>query len=115
LIEFRRAQEAKDAVQFLNNLEIDGKKISVSIHTEYLQKQLNAKENKNSSETINYDSGASYIHTAQARSMLMQKLMRSRDMDPQAMGMKNIPGMESTLDDDGSTIRSQNFANLLPG
>jgi RNA recognition motif-containing protein len=45
LIEFRRAQEAKDAVQILNNVSIDGKKISVHIHTEYLQKQLNAKEN----------------------------------------------------------------------
>lgn len=81
LIEFRRAQEAKDAVQFLNNIEIGGKKITVSIHTEYLQKQLNAKENKNSGEAISYDSGASYIHTAQARTLLMQKLMQSRDID----------------------------------
>lgn len=29
LIEFRKAQEAKDAVQFLNGVDIDGKKISV--------------------------------------------------------------------------------------
>lgn len=31
------------------------------------------------------------------------------------MGMSNIPGIPSINDDDGSTIRSNNFANLLPG
>lgn len=32
------------------------------------------------------------------------------------MGMAKIPGMDAVAtDDDGSTIRSQNFANLLPG
>lgn len=39
-------------------------------------------------------------------------------MDPSQMGMTNIPGMESFAsvnDDDGSIIRSNNFANLLPG
>ena len=44
--------------------------------------------------------------------------MQSRDMDPSQMGIAKIPGMENMAqvqDDDGSTIRSQNFANLLPG
>lgn len=46
----------------------------------------------------------------------MQKLMQSRAMDPSQMGMQNIPGIDAQVnDDDGSTIRSQNFANLLPG
>ena len=34
------------------------------------------------------------------------------------MGMTNIPGMDALAnanDDDGSIIRSNNFANLLPG
>jgi hypothetical protein len=42
--------------------------------------------------------------------------MANRDMDPSQMGMQNVPGMDGQLkDDDGATIRSQNFANLLPG
>lgn len=48
----------------------------------------------------------------------MQKLMQGRDMDPSQMGMANIPGMDTLTkvnDDDGSIIRSNNFANLLPG
>ena len=31
-------------------------------------------------ENIDYESGASYIHTSQARTLLMQKLMEGRDM-----------------------------------
>lgn len=32
------------------------------------------------------------------------------------MGMPNVPGIDGAVhDDDGSTIRQQNFANLLPG
>ena len=39
-------------------------------------------------------------------------------MDPSQMGMPNIPGIDSYAqlnNDDGSNIRSNNFANLLPG
>ena len=50
---------------------------------------------------VDLDTGSSYIHTAQARTLLMQKLMQGRDGD----GSKNLQ------DDDGSAIRSQNFAN----
>ena len=44
--------------------------------------------------------------------------MQNRDMDPSSMGLPNVPGIDGlgpVQDDDGSTIRSQNFANLLPG
>lgn len=36
IIEFERSSEAKEAVKILDGFEIDGKKISVSIYTEYL-------------------------------------------------------------------------------
>ena len=85
LIEFERSSEAKEAVKILDGFEIDGKKISVSIYNDYVQKQLYQKESKKPGENIE-ETGASYIHTAQARTLLMQKLMQGRDMGD--MGMK---------------------------
>lgn len=75
LIDFARAVEAKEAVNLLNGFEIDGKKINVQIHTDYLQKQLDKQENVRGAEGLDHESGASFIHTTQARAQLMQKLM----------------------------------------
>lgn len=57
-------------------------------------------------ENIDYESGASYIHTSQARSLLMQKLMEGRDMGD----MSHLSG--NILKDEGQSIRAQNYANL---
>lgn len=102
LIDFRRALDAKEAVSLLNGFEIDGKKINVQIHTDYLQKTLNQKENQKTTESfgVSDENGASYIHTSQARTALMQKLMQ-RDPTGKAAA---IP------DDEGQTIRQSNFA-----
>ena len=45
--------------------------------------------------------------------MLMQKLMTSRGIDPDSMGIPNaIPGAKSNLrDDDGQAIRATNFSS----
>ena len=57
-------------------------------------------------ENIDYESGASYIHTSQARTLLMQKLMEGRDMGE----MSHLAG--NTAKDEGQSIRAQNYANL---
>jgi RNA-binding protein 39 len=75
LIEFRRSTEAKEAVELLNGFEIKGRKIIVQIYSEQLMRQLQQQESRAAVETINYESGSSYIHTGQARAILMQKLM----------------------------------------
>ena len=97
----------------LNDFEIEGNKISVQIFTEYLQKQLSAKEGKQGGETIVQDSGASYIHTQSARALLMQKLIESKDItEAEKEKSKMMLGLTSRPDDDeGQAIRSQNFAN----
>ena len=87
IVEFSRDSEAKEAVSYLNGFEIDGKKISVQIWTEYLEKTISQLESKKGAEGLDNDTGASYIHTQAARGILMQKLMEGRNLDMDQMGM----------------------------
>mmetsp|Transcript_16127 Transcript_16127/g.27270 ORF Transcript_16127/g.27270 Transcript_16127/m.27270 type:complete len:166 (+) Transcript_16127:859-1356(+) len=110
IVDFSRPQEAKDAVAHLDGFEIDGKKIHVQIYTDYVQRQLNTLESKQCTESINQDSGASFIHTTQARALLMQKLMAGRDMgELDREKQLQLLGLDQLPDDDGHAIRMRNF------
>lgn len=93
LIQFSSPEEAKEAVNLLDGFEIDGKKIHVQIYTDSLQKQLNVLDGKKGVEQVDDNSGTAYIHSGQARQVLMHKLMEGKNIDPQAMGLRT--GLDS--------------------
>lgn len=96
LIDFANKAEAQDAVNLLDGFKIDGKKISVSVFTEQLQKQLATLENNRGAETLDENSKASYLNTGAARSLLMHKLMEGRNIDPSSMGFRQNTASEAT-------------------
>lgn len=96
IVEFRRYKDAKVAVKEMNGFEINKKKLKVQIMDDQLTKQMNAGKGEYDLED---DSANQYIHSAQSRALLMQKLSR-----------------ESNKQDTGQAIMSQNFNNqpLIP-
>jgi RNA recognition motif-containing protein len=73
IIEFRRHKDAKTAVKEMNAFDINGKKLKVSIVTDQLTRQMNTGKQDYDLED---DSANQYIHSAQSRALLMQKLSR---------------------------------------
>lgn len=77
-----------------------------------MQKTISQLESKKSTEGLDHDTGATYIHTQAARGILMQKLMEGRNLDLDQMGMGEAnaggihPSRANVLPEQQATVQS---------
>ena len=72
IIEFKRHKDAKTAVKEMNGFDMNGKILKVSIVTDQDQRRMGNQKDYD----LEDDSANQYIHSAQSRALLMQKLSR---------------------------------------
>ena len=77
---YKRAKDAKQAIREMNNYTLMERTIKVSV-AEGGGKNSQAYSNANEISAADFDeeSGAHYIHSAQSRALLMQKLIRDNN------------------------------------
>ena len=74
IITYRKYKYAKAAVKEMNGFDFNGKKLKVQIMTEQTTKMMN--QRGQGDYDLEEDSANQYIHSAQSRALLMQKLSR---------------------------------------
>jgi len=97
IIDYSRHRDAKNATKEMDGFDVLGRKLSCKIITEGSKPVVSMMQQQaNKDLDLEEDSGQQYIHSAQSRLMLMQKLSR---------GESSLPG------DSGQAIKSANFTN----
>jgi RNA recognition motif-containing protein len=72
IVHFQRHRDAKTAVKEMNGFDVHGKKLKVSILSDSVNKNMTNRHEYD----LEDDSANQYIHSAQSRALLMQKLSR---------------------------------------